>query len=641
MDGNAPICVAYTMIQKFRTLHRDGSLLFSRREFSTSEIAVAETGFRCVPGRCGLSVDTPLVIVVVAALQAAAFFPAARIDFSSGRFGSDSRKFNNTETDIIMFKAETDRRRTFAIISHPDAGKTTLTEKFLLYGGAVHLAGSVTARKNLRATTSDWMELEKKRGISVSSTVLQFEYRGYCVNLLDTPGHKDFSEDTYRVLTAVDAAVMVIDAGKGIESQTRKLFEVCRQRGIPIFTFMNKLDRPARDPLALLDELERVLGLHAYPMNWPLGDGQEFRGVYDRRAGEAHFFERVPGGTFRAPVSVHGLSDPVVREAMAPDVYHRVADELAMLEGAGAVFDREAVLAEKLTPVFFGSAVNNFGVQLLLDAFLELAPPPQPRAAAGVTIMPEQPGFSGFIFKVQANMDPNHRDRLAFVRVCSGRFERDMSVVLTRTGRKVRLSSSHKLFGRERETVDEAFAGDVVGLVGHSDFRIGDTLAEDPALVFDEIPRFAPESFAWIHSPSTAQFKRFREGLEQLLQEGVVQSFLLHNATQRVPLLGAVGPLQFEVVQYRLQTEYGAESRLEHGPWKLLRWVTAGAVDETMLPSGARLATDVVGQTVILFTEEWSCNYFTERNPNVRLATLPGSSDVRAPETKAQGTKRV
>jgi peptide chain release factor 3 len=530
----------------------------------------------------------------------------------------------------MNLETETNRRRTFAIISHPDAGKTTLTEKFLLYGGAVHLAGSVTARRNQRATTSDWMELEKKRGISVSSTVLQFEYRGYCVNLLDTPGHKDFSEDTYRVLTAVDAAVMVIDAGKGIESQTRKLFEVCRQRGIPIFTFMNKLDRPARDPLALLDELERVLGLHAYPVNWPLGDGQEFRGVYDRRSKQVHFFERVPGGAFRAPVEVHGLSDPGVREGMAADVYQRVVDELAMLEGAGATFDHAKILAGELTPVFFGSAVNNFGVQMLLDAFLDLAPTPQPRAVNGRTVHPTHDGFSGFIFKIQANMDAKHRDRLAFVRICSGRFERDMSVIHTRTGKKVRLTSSHKLFGRERETVDEAYAGDVVGLVGHSGFRIGDTLAEDPTLVFEEIPRFAPESFAWIHSASTAQFKRFREGLDQLLQEGVVQSFLLHNATRRVPLLAAVGPLQFEVVQFRLQTEYGAESRLEAGPWKLLRWVTAGVVDETNLPSGARLATDVAGQTVILFLEEWACNFFTERNPGVTLATLPNQAALGA-----------
>jgi peptide chain release factor 3 len=534
---------------------------------------------------------------------------------------------------MATIEQEISRRRTFAIISHPDAGKTTLTEKFLLYGGAVQLAGSVTANKNQRATTSDWMELERQRGISVSSTVLQFDYRGYVVNLLDTPGHKDFSEDTYRVLTAVDAAVMVIDAGKGIESQTRKLFEVCRQRGVPIFTFINKLDRPARDPLSLLDELERVLGIHAYPVNWPLGDGVDFRGVFDRQAKLVHFFERVPNGKFRAPVAVHGLGDDVVREQMAPDVYHRVVDELAMLEGAGAEFNHAQVLAGKLTPVFFGSAVNNFGVQLLLDAFLELAPTPRPRSTDVRVIDPVKDGFSGFIFKIQANMDPRHRDRLAFVRICSGKFERDMTVIHTRTGRKVRLSSSHKLFGRDRETVDEAYPGDVVGLVGHSDFRIGDTLAVDAAITYHAIPRFTPECFAWLQSPSTAQFKRFREGLDQLLQEGVVQSFQIVDSAQRVPLLGAVGPLQFEVVQYRMQTEYGAESRLEQGSWKVLRWAASdnGPLEEILLPTGARLAKDVAGNFVILFPEQWACDFFAERNPKVRLTALP--PDARLEES--------
>jgi peptide chain release factor 3 len=530
---------------------------------------------------------------------------------------------------MSAIEKEIARRRTFAIISHPDAGKTTLTEKFLLYGGAVQLAGSVTARKNQRATTSDWMELERQRGISVSSTVLQFEYRGYVVNLLDTPGHKDFSEDTYRVLTAVDAAVMVIDAGKGIETQTRKLFEVCRRRGIPIFTFMNTLDRPARDPLALVDELERVLGISACPINWPLGDGPEFRGVFDRQAKLVHFFERVPGGEYRAPVSVHGLSDQSVREQMAPDVYARTVDELAMLDGAGAEFNHAEVLAGELTPVFFGSAVNNFGVQLLLDAFLQFAPPPQPCAATSRVVSPVDPSFSGFIFKIQANMDPRHRDRLAFVRVCSGRFERDMSVLHTRTGKKLRLSSSHKLFGRDRETIDEAYPGDVVGLVGHADFRIGDTLAEDPTIVYHQIPRFTPECFAWLQSPSTAQFKRFREGLEQLLQEGVVQSFMIKDSAQRVPLLGAVGPLQFEVVQYRMQSEYGAESRLEQAAWKVIRWVepdTASPIEDLQLPTGARQATDSAGRGVILFENQWSCDFFAERNPKVKLSALPVDS---------------
>jgi peptide chain release factor 3 len=408
---------------------------------------------------------------------------------------------------------------------------------------------------------------------------------------------------------------------------------VCRQRGIPIFTFMNKLDRPARDPLALLDELESVLGIAAFPVNWPLGDGPEFRGVYDRQGSLVHFFERVPGGGYRAPVSVHGLKDPAVREAMDPNVYTRTVDELAMLDGAGAAFDHAAVLEGKLSPVFFGSAVNNFGVQLLLDSFLQLAPPPKSRTVKERVIEPDAKDFSGFIFKIQANMDPKHRDRLAFVRVCSGRFERDMNVIHTRTGKKVRLSSSHKLFGRDRETVDEAYPGDVVGLVGHSEFRIGDTLAEDPSLVYHEIPRFTPECFAYLQSPSTAQFKRFREGLDQLLQEGVVQAFFVKDSFQRVPLLGAVGPLQFEVVQYRLKTEYNAESRLETAAWRVLRWAETqdGApVDEGQLPTGAKLASDAAGKPVILFNDEWSCNFYSERNPKVRLSVLPFEKEPEA-----------
>jgi peptide chain release factor 3 len=528
-----------------------------------------------------------------------------------------------------LMKEAISRRRTFAIISHPDAGKTTLTEKFLLYGGAVQLAGSVTARKNQRATTSDWMELERQRGISISSTVLQFDYRGYTVNLLDTPGHQDFSEDTYRVLTAVDAAVMVIDAGKGIEAQTRKLFTVCRQRGIPIFTFMNKMDRPARNPLDLLDDLERVLGIAPYPVNWPLGEGVDFRGIFDRQSRQVHFFERVPGGLYRAPVTVHDLTDDSVRHSMVPDAYARVLEEVAMLEGAGAAFDHSSILAGLLTPVFFGSAVNNFGVQLLLDAFLDLAPAPQSRTAGERRMEPHDPVFSGFIFKIQANMDPRHRDRLAFVRVCSGRFQRDMTVIHTRTGRRLRLSSSHKLFARTRETVDEAYAGDVVGLVGHDDFRIGDTLAEDPSLVYAEIPRFPPECFAWLHSSSTAQFKRFRDGLEQLLQEGVVQTLQIPTATQRVPLLAAVGPLQFEVVQYRLESEYGASSRLEVAPWTVARWVLEGkpeSVQESELPTGCRVALDAQGRTVFLFTQPWLVDFYLERHPTVRLSANPDVS---------------
>ena len=384
-------------------------------------------------------------------------------------------------TSSPALQREVDRRRSFAIISHPDAGKTTLTEKFLLYGGALQLAGSVTARKNQRATTSDWMELEKQRGISVSSTVLQFEYKNCVVNILDTPGHKDFSEDTYRVLTAVDAAVMVVDAGKGIESQTRKLFEVCRRRGVPIFTFMNKMDRPARPTLDLLDELENVLGIHAFPVNWPLGDGPRFKGVYDREHKQVHLFERTAHGAFRAPVAVSGIEDENVKAAIDEHVYRQVCDELELLEGAGADFDVQKVLSGELTPVFFGSAANNFGVQLLLDRFLELSPPPLPRASGDSTIHPASEEFSAFVFKIQANLNPKHRDRVAFVRIVSGKFERDMNVLNTRSGANMRLGNSQRLFARDRETVDDAFAGDVVGLVGNYDLLIGDTLASKKA----------------------------------------------------------------------------------------------------------------------------------------------------------------
>ncbi|HLP24952.1 MAG TPA: peptide chain release factor 3, partial [Acidobacteriota bacterium] len=376
------------------------------------------------------------------------------------------------------------RRRTFAIISHPDAGKTTLTEKFLLYGNAIHLAGAVKDRKNQRATASDWMELEKQRGISISSTVLQFDFAGCAVNLLDTPGHKDFSEDTYRVLTAVDAALMVIDAAKGVETQTRKLFEVCRRRGVPIFTFMNKCDRPTRNPLELLDELESVLGLQSSPVIWPLGNGPTFKGVFDRRTRQVHLFERVPGGAFQAPVNVTSLNDPTVRAKLDDDTYASVTEQLEMLDGAGHPFDLAAVQQGQQTPVYFGSAVNNFGIELLLNGFLKDSVPPAPRRAMTVTgigleeiakaasepateensrVIPvDYPKFSGFIFKIQANMDPKHRDRIAFLRVCTGKFERDMVVTHQRTGKQVRLSSSHKLFGQERETVDEAWPGDVI-----------------------------------------------------------------------------------------------------------------------------------------------------------------------------------
>jgi peptide chain release factor 3 len=443
----------------------------------------------------------------------------------------------------------------------------------------------------------------------------------------------------------VDSVVMVIDSGKGIEAQTRKLFEVCRQRGVPIFTFMNKCDRPMREPLALVDELESVLGIGAFPMNWPIGNGFEFQGVYDRQTRQMHLFERTVGGQFRAPVAVGGPEDTIIRERLNDETYHKTVEELAMLEHAGNAFDENAVLAGTTTPVFFGSGLNNFGVQLLLDGFLKHAPGPRGRKVGQDSsrsqpdvngdrqealpgfVSPEHPAFSGFIFKIQANMDPKHRDRIAFVRVCSGRFERDMTVIHSRTEKKVRLSSSHKIFGNERETLDEAFPGDVIGLVGHDSFGIGDTLTADPGIVYLEIPRFTPEAFAYLHNPNTSKFKQFRQGLDQLLQEGVIQVLSLRHATTKVPLLAAVGPLQFEVVQFRLESEYGAASRLESTPWTVVRWLPPDMkeddLDALSLPTGARLAYDIGKNPVVLFPNEWSAEYFGETNKNAPLSALP------------------
>ncbi len=532
----------------------------------------------------------------------------------------------------MSLQDEIARRRTFAIISHPDAGKTTLTEKLLLYSGAIQLAGSVTTRKQQRAVTSDWMELERQRGISVSSTVLQFNYRGKVINLLDTPGHRDFSEDTYRVLTAVDAAVMVIDAAKGIEEQTRKLFEVCRRRGIPIFTFMNKLDRPARDLLGLLDELESVLGIQAVPMNWPLGTGPEFRGIFDRQNQQVHLFQRTPGGAYRAPVRVAGISDQIVRDALSPEPYQAAVDELAMLDGAGTEFDLAEMSAGRQTPVFFGSAVNNFGVQVFLDAFVDHAPPPASRTAGGVPVQPDEPNFAGFVFKIQANMDPRHRDRIAFVRVVSGEFQRDMTAKIVRTGKTIRLSSTHKLFGRDRETVDLAYAGDVLGVVGQAELQIGDTLATKLDARFDAIPRFSPECFAYLHCTSTDRSKQFREGLNQLVQEGVVQLLYKVDSNVRVPLLAAVGALQFDVVKFRLAAEYGAESRLEPAPWQHLRWLEKPSdadrftsdrgLDAPRVPAGSVLMIDQHQKPTLVFESAWAMRYFNQQFPDIVLKDI-------------------
>jgi len=527
---------------------------------------------------------------------------------------------------------EIDRRRTFAIISHPDAGKTTLTEKLLLYGGAIHLAGSVTARKNQSATASDWMAMEKERGISVSSTVLQFEYDDCRVNLLDTPGHHDFSEDTYRVLSAVDSAVMVIDAGKGIEAQTLKLFEVCRRRGVPIFVFINKMDRPSRPPLELLDELERVLGLPPVPINWPLGDGPRFRGVFNREEKEVSLFERTPHGTYKAPVSVAGMDDETVREALDSEVYEAASQEIEMLDGLTEELDADRVRRGEQMPIFFGSAMNNFGVQQMLERFLEMAPAPLPRESAEGPVEPHRDDFSGFIFKIQANMNPKHRDRAVFIRIVSGVFERDMQVEDARTGRKVRLGNAQKLFGKDRETLDHAYAGDILALVGNFDFLIGDTVTSDRRIVYDEMPRFKPECFSYLFNNDTANIKRYRAGLEQLLKEGVAQAYDVHGSAQRVPLLGAVGPLQFEVFKARLENEYNVDCRLEGAPWSVAQWVrekepsadanTRDAPDLT-LPSGCGLARDQDDQWLVLLPADYLVGILHERNEGFEFSETP------------------
>lgn len=530
---------------------------------------------------------------------------------------------------------EIDRRRTFAIISHPDAGKTTLTEKLLLYGGAIHLAGSVTARKNQNSTASDWMDMEKERGISVSSTVLQFDYEGSCVNLLDTPGHHDFSEDTYRVLSAVDSAVMVIDAGKGIEAQTLKLFEVCKKRGVPIFVFINKLDRPSRPPLELIDELERVLGLPPVPLNWPLGDGPRFRGIFNRETNEVNLFERTPHGSFKAPLSVGGIDDEKVREAIDSEIHEAAKQEIDLLDGVTEELDVEKVMNGEQMPIFFGSAMNNFGVQLMLERFLQLAPGPAARESVDGPVDPHHDAFSGFVFKIQANMNPRHRDRAVFVRIVSGIFERDMQVTDTKSGRKVRLSNAQKLFGQDRETLDEAYAGDILALVGNYDFLIGDTLTSDSKIRYDEMPRFRPECFSYLFNSDTANIKRYRSGIEQLLKEGVAQAYDVHGSAQRVPLLGAVGPLQFEVMKARLENEYNVECRLEGSPWNAVQWARKEEAPEELssldppdltLPSGCSLARDQEGQWVVLLPAAYLISILHDRNEAFEFRDSPFDS---------------
>ncbi|AFZ12306.1 bacterial peptide chain release factor 3 (bRF-3) [Crinalium epipsammum PCC 9333] len=525
------------------------------------------------------------------------------------------------ETDL---EAAVERRRNFAIISHPDAGKTTLTEKLLLYGGAIHEAGAVKARRAQKKATSDWMEMEQQRGISITSTVLQFEYHNCQINLLDTPGHQDFSEDTYRTLAAADNAVMLIDAAKGLEPQTRKLFEVCKMRSLPIFTFVNKCDRPGRDPFELLDEIEQELGLQTYAVNWPIGMGDRFKGVYERHSKQIHLFERSAHGSKEALDTVVDLGDPRIEQLLEQDLYYQFKEELELLDGVGAELDLDQVRSGKMTPVFFGSAMTNFGVELFLNYFLDYALKPGIHNSSVGEVAPTYPEFSGFVFKLQANMDPRHRDRVAFVRVCTGKFEKDMIVNHARTGKTVRLSRPQKLFAQDRESIEEAYAGDVIGLNNPGAFAIGDTIYTGQKLEYEGIPCFSPELFAYLRNPNPSKFKQFHKGVTELREEGAVQIMYSVDEAKRDPILAAVGQLQFEVVQFRLMSEYGVETRLDPLPYSVARWVVEGW--EALEKAGRLFNTVTVkdnwGRPVLLFKNDWNMHQVQEDNPNLTLSAI-------------------
>lgn len=526
-----------------------------------------------------------------------------------------------------------EERRNFAIISHPDAGKTTLTEKLLLYGGAIQEAGAVKAKRAQRSATSDWMELEQQRGISITSTVLQFAYGGYTINLLDTPGHQDFSEDTYRTLAAADNAVMLEDAAKGLEPQTLKLFEVCRMRSLPIFTFFNKMDRPAREPLELLDEIEQRLDLQTYAVNWPIGMGERFKGVFDRRTRQIHLFERTAHGSRAAKDTVIDLGDPRIEDLLEQDLYYQFKEELEVIEELGPELDLEAVHAGQMTPVFFGSAMTNFGVQLFLDAFLDYALKPTPRDSTIGEISPTHEDFSGFVFKLQANMDPKHRDRVAFVRVCSGKFEKDMVVNHARSGKTVRLSHPQKLFAQGRESLEEAFPGDVIGLNNPGVFAIGDTIYQGQRLEYEGIPCFSPEIFAYLKNPNPSKYKQFQKGVLELREEGAVQIMFSADESKRDPILAAVGQLQFEVVQFRMKNEYNVDTTLELLPYSVARWVEGGwdALEKAGRLFNTVVVKDSWERPVLLFRNEWNCQQVAGDHPELKLSTIAPVSSGKEP----------
>ncbi|MDR0889707.1 MAG: peptide chain release factor 3 [Oscillospiraceae bacterium] len=522
---------------------------------------------------------------------------------------------------MSTLKEEICRRRTFAIISHPDAGKTTLTEKFLLYGGAIAQAGAVKGKKNARAAVSDWMEIEKQRGISVTSSVMQFQYAGFCINILDTPGHQDFSEDTYRTLMAADSAVMVIDGSKGVEAQTRKLFKVCAMRHIPIFTFVNKMDREAKDPFDLLDELERELGIETYAMNWPIGSGKEFQGVYDRRKQQINFFSGISGKK-RADKLEISLDDAQVADFIGAARWQQLRDDVDLL-GAGRDFELEEVQSGSLSPVFFGSALTNFGVEPFLEAFLQMTPAPLARTSDAGVVDTFDSDFSAFVFKIQANMNKAHRDRLAFMRICSGKFERDAELFHVQGNKKLRLSQPQQLMAQEREIINEAYAGDIIGVFDPGIFSIGDTITvPGKKFRYSGIPTFAPEHFSRVSPMDTMKRKQFIKGAEQIAQEGAIQIFKLPNTGMEEIIVGVVGTLQFDVFRHRMLGEYGVELRMESLPYEVLRFITKSPCDETdlNLSSDAQLLEDYRGHRLLVFSSPWAIDFTIRRNPGLELS---------------------
>ena len=521
-------------------------------------------------------------------------------------------------------KSEIEKRRTFAIISHPDAGKTTLTEKFLLYGGAINLAGSVKGKKTAKHAVSDWMEIEKERGISVTSSVLQFNYGGYCINILDTPGHEDFSEDTYRTLMAADSAVMVIDASKGVEKQTIKLFKVCVMRHIPIFTFINKMDREANDPFELLDEIESVLGISTCPVNWPIGCGKEFKGVYDRNEREVSLFKAAMNGQKEVDTKNMSIDDAALKDEIGQAFFDKLNEDVELLDGASAEFDIEKVQAGDLTPVFFGSALTNFGVETFLQHFLKMTTPPLPRNSSEGIIDPVKEDFSAFVFKIQANMNKAHRDRIAFMRICSGKFTAGMESFHVQGGKKIRLSQPQQMMAQERHIVEEAYAGDIIGVFDPGIFSIGDTICNsNKKFAFEGIPTFAPEHFARVRQIDTMKRKQFIKGISQIAQEGAIQIFQEFNTGMEEIIVGVVGVLQFEVLEYRLKNEYNVDIKLEPLPYEHIRWIENPEeinMSRIVGTSDMKKIKDLKDNPLLLFVNSWSVNMVLERNEGLKLS---------------------